>query len=110
MQTDRPREGASFGVVVAAGHQVRDARSPAQRRRALRPSLSGSGHEDVIRGRVAVVDVGGAKILTGVVPGVGKPIVHISASGTASFGSATVSLGVGPGGSLTTTVTKIVLP
>jgi len=58
----------------------------------------------------AVVEVaGGARVLTGVIPGVGQSIVHISASGTATFGSANVTFAIDAAGKFVTTVTNIVL-
>ncbi len=109
------RGGAAAGerVVAAGGGSIRQAVTAAnqaglsqtQAVQALTRVIEASG-----RNVGAVVEVGGARILTDVVPGAGQPIVHISASGTATFGSATVSFGAGLGGSVAATVTNIVLP
>jgi hypothetical protein len=58
----------------------------------------------------AVVQVGDARVMAGVRPGSNQDIVHISASGTATFGSATVHIGINTAGEVVTAVTNIVLP
>jgi hypothetical protein len=55
------------------------------------------------------VQVSGAKVLTSIVQGAGQPIVHISASGTATFGAANVTFAIDAAGKLVTRVTNIVL-
>jgi len=101
------------GVVVSAGGSIRQAvtaansagLSQAQAVQAITRVTQASG-----RSVGAVVNQGGAKILTGVVLGAGQPIVSVGANGVARFGSATVNIGVGPGGKVVTTVSNIVIP
>ncbi len=52
----------------------------------------------------------GAKVLTSVVPGAGRPIVHVAADGTAKFGSATLEIVFDAAGNFSMSVTNIVLP
>ena len=78
--------------------------SQAQAVQALTRVVEGSG-----RAVGGVVDVGGGKVLTGVVQGSGQPIVYVSANGTATFGSANVSFAVDAAGNLVPTVTNVVL-
>jgi hypothetical protein len=50
---------------------------------------------------------GGARAIPGVTQGVGQPIVHISASGTATFTEATVQVGLDASGKVVTTITDV---
>jgi len=96
--------GASIKQGIAAANEAGLSQSEAIQ--ALTRIVEASG-----RGVGGVAEVaGGAKVLTGVVGGAGQPIVHISATGTATFGSATVSLSADAVGNLVTRVTNIVLP
>lgn len=58
----------------------------------------------------AVLDVDGAKVLTGVRSGAGQPIVHISANGTARFGHADTTLTLDAAGELVGAISNLVLP
>jgi RHS repeat-associated protein len=96
--------GGSIKQVISAANQV--GLNQSQAVQAITRAVEVSG-----RSVGGVVDVvGGAKVLTGVVPGAGKPIVHIAATGIATFGSASVDFTVDSAGNLVTRVTNIVLP
>jgi hypothetical protein len=106
--------GAITRVVNASGGSIKQAITAAnqaglnqsQAVQALTRVVEASG-----RSVGGVVDVaGGARVLTGVVQGAGQPIVHISASGTATFGSANVTFAIDAAGKLVPRVTNIVLP
>lgn len=56
-----------------------------------------------------VVEVDGARVIPGVMPGRG-PIVHVAADGVATFGTADVAFSIDAAGNVVTTVTNIVLP
>jgi hypothetical protein len=61
------------------------------------------------REMISVGAAQGARILVGIIPLANQPIVYITASGTATFGTANVSMEI-EAGRLVTTVTGIVLP
>ena len=95
--------GGSIKQAIASANQAGLTQSQAVQ--ALTRVVEASGRH--VGAVVVVAD--GANVLTGVIQGAGQPIVHISASGTATFGSASVTFGVDAAGKLVTTVTNILL-
>lgn len=96
--------GGSIKQVIAAANEA--GLSQSQAVQAVTRAIQASGRS--VGGVIDVAD--GAKVLTGIVPGAGKPIVHISAIGAATFGSANVTFAVDAAGNLVTRVTNIELP